>query len=47
MSKDEDQLPDNKKEEQGQLSKVLVLAPLLALILQFLELILKLLGVID
>jgi hypothetical protein len=40
-------LPDNKKEEQGPLSKVLALAPLLALVLQLLELILKLFGVIN
>ena len=50
MSKDEERLPvdkSDKKEEQGQtLAKFLDLAPLLALILQALELILKLLGVI-
>jgi hypothetical protein len=39
-------LPGNKKEEQGTLSKVVTLAPLFALILQALELILRLLGVI-
>jgi hypothetical protein len=47
MSKDGDRLPDNKKEEQGILAKVINLAPLCALVLQFLELILKLLGVIN
>jgi hypothetical protein len=39
-------LPDNK-EEQDHLSKVAVLAPLLALILQILELLLKIFGVIN
>jgi hypothetical protein len=38
-------LPDNK-EEQDHLSKVAVLAPLLTVVLQFLELILKIIGVI-
>jgi hypothetical protein len=41
-----DHLPDNKKEEQDPLTKVISLAPLFAVILQLLELILKLLGVI-
>jgi hypothetical protein len=39
-------LPGNKKEEQDHLAKVVNLAPLFAVILQFLELILKILGVI-
>jgi hypothetical protein len=39
-------LPGNKKEEQGTLSKVVTLALLFAVVLQFLELILKILGVI-
>ena len=45
-----DRLPDksDKKEEQDQfLSKAISLAPLLSLIIQLLELLLKLLGVID
>ena len=46
-----DNLPElekeHKKEEQGPLARVIYLAPLLALILQFLELILKILGVIN
>jgi hypothetical protein len=47
MSQDTDRRPGNKKEEQDStLSKVIVLAPLFALILQALELLLKLLGVI-
>lgn len=46
MSKDKDRLPGNKKEEEGdRLTKVLVLlVPLLTLILQALELLLKWLG---
>ena len=47
MSKDGNGLPGNKKEEQDTtLSKVVYLAPLFAVILQALELILRLLGVI-
>jgi hypothetical protein len=46
MSKDGNGLPGNKKEEQDRLAKVVSLAPLFAVILQFLELVLKLLGVI-
>jgi hypothetical protein len=46
MSKDRGDLSSDKKEEQGPLSKVLDLAPLLTLILQILELLLKVLGVI-
>ena len=46
MSKDTDRRPDDKKEEQGTLAKVVYLAPLITLILQFLELLLKILGVI-
>ncbi|MDR1915714.1 MAG: hypothetical protein LBQ58_03955 [Synergistaceae bacterium] len=46
MSQDGDNLPSNKKEEQGPLDWVIDLAPLLTLILHFLELILKIAGVI-
>jgi hypothetical protein len=46
MSKDTDRRPDNKKEEQDTLTKVISLAPLFALILQILELLLKIFGVI-
>jgi hypothetical protein len=42
-----ERLPESKKEEQGPLSRVIVLAPLLALVLQLLELLLKILGVIN
>jgi hypothetical protein len=45
MPNGRDRLPDNKKEEQGHLAKVVSLAPLLSLILQILELTLKILGV--
>jgi hypothetical protein len=42
-----DRLPDNKKEEQDRfLDRAISLAPLLNLVLQILELILKILGVI-
>jgi hypothetical protein len=45
---EDNHLPNNKKEEQDSpLTKVIGLAPLLTLILQLLELILKLLGVIN
>ncbi|MCL2011140.1 MAG: hypothetical protein FWG71_11440 [Synergistaceae bacterium] len=37
---------ERKKEEQGPLAKVLRLAPLLNLALHFLELILKIIGVV-
>ncbi|MDR1516038.1 MAG: hypothetical protein LBS45_10095 [Synergistaceae bacterium] len=48
MSRDKDHLPNNKKAAQEtRLTKVVFLAPLLSVILQFLELILKLLGVIQ
>jgi hypothetical protein len=47
MSKDKGSLPEHKKEEQGPLTRVTYLAPLLALIFQLLELILKILGVIN
>ena len=47
MSKDRNGLPGNKKEEQGQLTKLVYLAPLFAVILQFLEFLLKILGVIQ
>jgi hypothetical protein len=46
MPKGADRRPGNKKEEQDTLAKVIYLAPLFALILQILELILKILGVI-
>jgi hypothetical protein len=42
-----ERLPERKKEEQGHLSKVLRLAPLLTLALQLLELLLKICGVIN
>jgi hypothetical protein len=45
MSKDRDRLPD-KNEEQGPLTTMASLAPLLSLVLQLLELLLKLFGVI-
>ena len=45
MSKDRDQLPDKKEEERDILAKVIELAPLLGLVLQLLDLILKLAGV--
>jgi hypothetical protein len=45
MPNDRDRLPDNK-EEQDTVARVVFLAPLLALILQFLELMLKIFGVI-
>jgi hypothetical protein len=46
MSKDGNGPSGNKEEEQDRLSKVVSLAPLFAVILQLLELALKLLGVI-
>jgi hypothetical protein len=46
MPNGRDRLP-GKNEEQGLLSKVIDLAPLFSLVLQLLELILKLLGVIN
>jgi hypothetical protein len=47
MSKDEENLPESKNEEQGPtLSQLKDLAPLLQLILQAIELILKLLRLI-
>jgi hypothetical protein len=47
MLKGRDRLPKSKKEEQGLLSKVVDLAPLLSLLLQLLEIILKWAGVIN
>jgi hypothetical protein len=47
MSKDRESLPENKREEQGTLAKVIYLAPLFELALHLLELMLKLLGVIN
>jgi hypothetical protein len=47
MSEDKSDLSSDKKEEQGPLGKVIDLAPLIALILQALELILKVLGMIE
>jgi hypothetical protein len=46
MSEDRSRLSSDKKEERGPLARVLDLVPLFALILQLLELILKLIGVI-
>jgi hypothetical protein len=46
MPKGMDRRPGNKEEEQDLLAKVSDLAPLFALILQALELLLRLLGVI-
>ena len=46
MPKGADRRPGNKEEEQDTLTKVIYLAPLITLILQFLELLLKILGVI-
>jgi hypothetical protein len=47
MSKDTDRRPGNKEEEQDTtLAKVVYLAPLITLILQAIELLLLLLGVI-
>ncbi|MDL2264281.1 hypothetical protein LJC31_06470 [Synergistaceae bacterium OttesenSCG-928-I11] len=46
MPKGKGDLPD-KTEERGLLSKVIALAPLLTLALQFLELVLKILGLIN
>ena len=43
---DENRLPDNKTEERGPLAQATRLAPLLSLIVQLLEFLLKLLGVI-
>jgi hypothetical protein len=42
-----ERLPESKKEEQDTLSRVIYLAPLLTLVLQLLELVLKILGVIN
>jgi hypothetical protein len=48
MSEDDgSRLSSDEKEERGPLAKVCALAPLLAVILQLLELILRLLGVIQ
>ncbi|MDR3280134.1 MAG: hypothetical protein LBT23_06455 [Synergistaceae bacterium] len=47
MSEDKTNLSSDKKEERGPLSQVISLAPLLAVILQFFELILRILGVIQ
>jgi hypothetical protein len=46
MPNGRDRLPDNK-EEQDTLARVVFLAPLLTVVLQVLELLLKLLGVIQ
>ena len=46
MSEDRDNLSGNEKEERGPLTRVTSLAPLFAVILQLLELLLKLIGVI-
>jgi hypothetical protein len=47
MPKGKDEPSSDKKEERDLLSRVVYLAPLLAVILQFLELVLKILGVIQ
>jgi hypothetical protein len=47
MPKGEDRRPDDKTEERDPLARVVFLAPLFALILQFLELLLKAAGVIE
>jgi hypothetical protein len=44
--KGRDRLPKSKKEEQGTLARVIYHAPLLSLLLQLLEIILKWAGVI-
>ncbi len=44
MPQGRDDLPGNKKEEQGCLTTMVALVPLLTLILQILELTLKILG---
>ena len=46
MPKGRGNLPD-KKEERGLLTRAIVLAPLLTLVLQFLEFLLKILGLIN
>lgn len=46
MPQGRDNLPGNKKEEQGLLPKVAILVPLLSLIIQILELALKFLKII-
>jgi hypothetical protein len=46
MPKGADRRPGNKEEEQDTLDKVIYLAPLITLILQILELLLRILGVI-
>jgi hypothetical protein len=47
MSEDESRLSSDKKEERGPLSRVLNLVPLLTLILELLELLLKIFKVIN
>ena len=47
MSKDSDQLPDKKEEERDRLTRVSVLAQLLGLVLQLIELLLKLAEAIN
>ena len=47
MPKGRKRLPDKKEEQDLPLAKVVRLAPLLAVILQLLEIVLKLLGVIQ
>jgi hypothetical protein len=47
MPTGKDRLPDKKEEEQDHLAKVVSLAPLATLVLQILELILKIFGVIN
>jgi hypothetical protein len=47
MSEDGSRLSSDKTEERGPLAKVIDLAPLLTLILEFLELLLKIFKVIN
>jgi hypothetical protein len=44
---DRERLSGNETEERGPLSRVLILVPLLTLILEFLELVLKIFKVIN
>jgi hypothetical protein len=47
MPKGRHYLPDNKKEEKGRLTKVKALTPLLSLIIRILELMLRVLRIIN
>jgi hypothetical protein len=46
MSKDRESLPENKREEQDTLTRVVHLAPLFELVIRVLELLLKILRII-